>query len=236
METDQPKATNEQMQDLTAWRQEVAERFPAILTRVFTLRGTEHKGMSTSSLEARFAWHLSQVHSRKRVGESEIELEKRSFDNLTLALTKAEWSAANTAADPDAPGAPWGPKGTPAERLKAQMNQFEQWVVDNASSNQPFVQAAVAKIDEHDFSTFSDLWIDGLHDFKSHIVQRALQDEFLSNNGLARNAMTETEDWFHGLRSTIANRDITAMIYDRGPETLLGIMDNISQPAAQSGI
>jgi hypothetical protein len=236
METEQPKATNEQMQDLTAWRHTVAERFPAILTRVFALRGLEHKGMPTNSLEARFAWHLSQVHSRKRVSDSEIELEKKSFDNLTLALTKAEWSAANAATDPNASGAPWGPKGTPAERLKAQMNQFEQWVVDNSSLNQPFVQAAVAKINEHDFSTFSDLWIDGLHDFKSHIVQRALQDEFWTNSGLARNAMTETEDWFHGLRSSIANRDITAMMFDRGPENLLGVMDKISQPVAQPGI
>jgi hypothetical protein len=236
MEQETAKATNEQMQDLVSWRQAVAERFPAIFSRVFILRAQEHKGMSTGSLEARFAWHLSQAHSRKRVAESDIELEKNSFDNLTLALAKAEWSAANKAADPDAPGAPWGPQGTPAERLQAQMDRFEHWVVENATANAAFIKAAQDKIEENDITVFSDLLIDGLHDFKSHIVQRALQDEFWTNNGLARNGMIQTDEWFHDLRSSVANRDLTAMIYDRGHESLLAIMDKIAQPAAQPGI
>jgi hypothetical protein len=234
MTTETLKATNEQMEELISWRSSVALALPTMISRAFSLRGQEFRGpVGGKSLETRLGWHLSQVHRRDPVSADDLELEMRSYDNLSIALLKAEWSAENGGKHPDAPGAPWAPKGTPFERLKAEMQAFEQWVVDHAEINEPVIEAVKAKIEDHDFS---DFFLDGLADFKTHITMRALGTEYLTNNSLVIKAIHETEEWFHQLRDTVANRNITALIYDRRAGPLLEIMDKLSHPVAQPGV
>jgi hypothetical protein len=228
------KATNEQMEELIEWRSSVAIILPTMISRAFALRGQDFRGpVGGESLETRLGWHLSQVHRRDPVYANEVDMEIRSYDDLSTALLKAEWSAENGGKHPDAPGAPWAPKGTPLERLRAEMKAFEQWVVDNAEINEPIIASANAKIEDHDFS---DLFLDGLADFKTHIRMRALGAEYFTNNSLAITAFQETEEWFHQLRDRIANRNITALIYDRNAGPLLEIMDRLSQPVQQPGM
>ncbi len=237
MDTMDELANTNEMTALFTWRVTVAERLPEMLSRVFALRGINQKGpVSTENLETCFAWHLIQVYSRENATVGDIDLEKQSFDNLTVALAKAEWSASNRAADPEATGAPWGPTGTPWERLKVQTDAFERWVVDTAEHTKSFIDGANQKMDEHGPGTFAELFIDSLHDFKTHIVMRALGNEFYSNTALAANCLNRTDEWFHELRSSVRHRDLAAMIYDRGGNSLINIMDKIAQPVAQPGI
>lgn len=117
------------------------------------------------------------------------------------------------------------------ESMRREMAKFEQWVTAQTETISSSIAAVKALIEEHDFTTFSDFFLDCVADFKTHIVMKAIPNYF-NNTGAAIRGHKIVDEWYHDLHNQgVSDKHIRAVIYDRGVAKTLEVMNNLVLPA-----
>jgi hypothetical protein len=101
-----------------AWRNTVADALPSIAARVFNLRGVAYFGSGQRyDLERNLGRIIVMANDyNKPISKSELMLDEIDCELFLERLAKAEWSAANHGANPEAEGSPW--HTAPAKNLQ----------------------------------------------------------------------------------------------------------------------
>jgi len=102
-------APRDDIQKHYAWRKMVAENMPDIAQRVFGLREKFYYGCGFHyGLERSLGSIIATVNDYDNPIEKSTQItDKVRYEDFVERLERAEWSAANNAADPEAEGSPW---------------------------------------------------------------------------------------------------------------------------------